>query len=137
MKPIPDGWVHVARYDQRVAGEHQDTGPSGDYQRLLRELGKKSSRIAAYKDGGQWVARDSDIKEFLADVHRTERETRRANDRTAVKQEKQPWGNEQTRAVILLLVRIAEALESIATQPTSGHHTPFVTHLHASTNGEA
>lgn len=66
MKPIPDGFVLLAQYDTRVGDEHKK-GPRGDYAKLLRELAKDSPAIAAYKDGGQWVAREDDIKQFLAE----------------------------------------------------------------------
>lgn len=72
IKAIPEGFVLLAQYDERVGLEHK-SGPRGDYQRLLRELSKDSPCIAAYKDGGQWVARKSDIEEFLADVARREK----------------------------------------------------------------
>lgn len=41
------------------------------------------------------------------------------------------------RQLAAAMDRIADAIELWATQPGNPHHTPFVTHLHASTNGEA
>jgi hypothetical protein len=44
--------------------------------------------------------------------------------------------DEQTGLVISVLERIAEALETIATNPRNDDHTPFGSLLHASTNGD-
>jgi hypothetical protein len=124
MKPIPDGFVLLAKYDERVGIEHK-SGPRGDYAKLLRELAKGSPAIAAYKDGGQWVAREADIKEFLA--RSSECCDRPRRKRSAV---------EVPDRVVSLLERIAEALETIATNPRNDDHTPFGSLLHASTNGD-
>jgi len=124
MKPIPDGFVLLAKYDERVGVEHK-TGPRGDYAKLLRELSKGSPAIAAYKDGGQWVAREDDIKEFLA----------RSSESGDRPRRKRPAAEVPDR-VISLLERIADALETIATQPETTRHTSFGNLLHASTNGD-
>lgn len=112
MKPIPEGFVLLAKYDERVGLEHK-SGPRGDYQRLLRELNKESPSIAAYKDGGQWVAREADILQFL--------------ERCSKKPEKpkrQSIDEDLARRVAQVLERIADALEVIATQPRNEDQTP-------------
>jgi hypothetical protein len=112
MKPIPEGFVLLAKYDERVGVEHK-SGPRGDYQRLLRELGKDSPCIAAYKDGGQWVAREADVLQFL------ERCTKQSE-----MPKKKKADADMVRGVVVVLERIAEALEAMATQPRNDSQTP-------------
>lgn len=137
ISEIPPGFVLVSSYDKRSNGEHQTAGPTGDYLRILREVQKKSSRIRAFKDRGQYVACEKDVKEFLADLHgrddaprkRMKRSARRDGDSVAM-------DASQAVALFRLLGRIADALECLATKPESDSQTPFGSHLHASTNGD-
>lgn len=46
------------------------------------------------------------------------------------------YADDALRQLASAMDRIADAIELIATQPAPIRHTPFVTHLHASTNGE-
>lgn len=133
---IPDGFVLLARYDERVGDEHK-SGPKGDYAKLLRELSKDSPCIAAYKDGGQWVARKADIEEFLRDVRRRDEAPRSKPHKSAkAGRDCVAIDGRQARALFGLLGRIADALENLATRPDTDDHTPFGQHLHASTNGD-
>ena len=113
-KAIPDGFVLLASYDERVGREHK-RGPKGDYAKMLHELSKERPCIAAYKDGGQWVAREEDIKEFLADVHGQKEAPatkRKRADRVRVLLD-----GSQAEGLFRNLCRIADALENMATRP--------------------
>jgi len=112
MKPIPEGFVLLAKFDERVGIEHK-SGPRGDYQRLLRELAKDSPSIAAYKDGGQWVAREADILQFLERCSKKPERPKRHKIESDL-----------ACRVAQVLERIADALEVIATQPRSDNQTP-------------
>jgi hypothetical protein len=126
MKPIPDGFVLLSTYDERVGDEHK-SGPRGDYQRLLREVNSRSSSISAYKDGKQWVARKVDIDQFLARL--TADKDRIVGVPKPVLVSPQPtrpilFDMSASRAAAAL-ERIADALESLATQPEATRQTPF------------
>lgn len=121
---IPPGFVLLAKYDTRVGEEHK-SGPRGDYAKLLRELAKDSPCIAAYKDRGQWVARESDILRFLEQLPKRPAASKRRRSDLEV-----------SRRAVAVLERIADALEAMATQPKNDNQTPFGTYLHASTNGD-
>jgi len=113
MKPIPEGFVLLAKYDERVGVEHK-SGPRGDYQRLLRELGKDSPCIAAYKDGGQWVAREADVLQFLE----------RCSKQSERPKQKKTEEDYVSLATLGALLRIADALEAMATQPRKDSQAP-------------
>jgi hypothetical protein len=65
MKAIPEGWVAISQYDTRPPGA-DEVGPSGDYARILKALKLKPCPIQHYRDGRGWVARQSDIEDYLA-----------------------------------------------------------------------
>lgn len=118
---IPAGFVLVAAYDEREGGQHTQTGPKGDYQRLLKELRSDTTKIRAFKQGGQWVACKKDVEEFLVNLHRPPAEAMPKRGRAA----KTAPGcvsidSNQAEKLFGLLGRIAAALEELASRPDDG-----------------
>lgn len=122
MKAIPEGWVAISQYDTRPPGA-DEVGPTGDYARILKALKLKPCPIQHYRDGRGWVARQSDIDEFLATRKTSSAPSRRSTESNpldanafevalSVAEMRLTLGR-----IEQILERLAVAAEAIATQP--------------------
>jgi len=122
MKAIPEGWVAISQYDMRPPGA-DEVGPSGDYARILKALRLKPCPIQHYRDGRGWVARQSDIEEFLAARKASSPSTTKAADKAPSDLQYESVCEsladiaQSLAAVERLLGRLADAADNIVTQP--------------------